>query len=158
MATIAALMAMLAAVPSALQDIALRLPAAERLRPLGDGERSFTQDVAHLLHCEARTTEAITLALLTDKPLLPDLHPERDYGRLVRLELLDADNLLDYFALRRAALLGVLGRLTESQWARQVRETGKQREESVYWLARTLALHEREHLDDLGRKLEQAGR
>jgi hypothetical protein len=64
----------------------------------------------------------------------------------LRYDLLDYSDLLAYFALRRTVLLRVLNALTEGQWARSVREAGKQRQESVDWRARSLPLHEPEHL------------
>ncbi|MDX1995445.1 MAG: DinB family protein [bacterium] len=152
-ANIALVLAQLRETPQQLEQFGLSLSEQQRRQPLGEGERSITQDVAHLLHCEARTSEGIYLALLVDEPLLPDLHPERDWGRLLRYDLLDWPDLLAYFRLRRAVLLRVLEALTEAQWSRVVREEAKQRKESVYWQARTLALHELDHLTDLQKKL-----
>lgn len=100
---------------------------------------------------ESRANEAIVLALLTREPLLVTIHAERDYGRLLRHDLMPFDDMLAYFRYRRAALLRVLEALDEQQWARTVREEGKQRRESVYRLARGLALHEAEHLEEIGR-------
>jgi hypothetical protein len=127
---------------------ALRGPlTATRLRePLGPGERSFTEVLAHLLHCEARTAEAIYLALMVNEPLLAAVHPERHIGKLLRYDQQPFDDLLAYFKFRRTVLLRVLGELTEKQWARTVREPGKQRQESVYLQARVQALHEADHL------------
>ena len=51
-------------------------------------------------------------------------------------------------------MLRVLSELKEAQWSRSIREEGKQRKETVYWRARSLALHEVEHLGDLENKLE----
>ena len=129
----------------------------ERLRkPLGAGERSFVEALAHLLNCEARTAEAIQLALMRSEPLIPDIHPERDLGKLLRYDQLPFDELLAYFKFRRAVLLKVLSSLKESQWSRAVREEGKQRKESVYWRARGQALHELEHIQYLERKLMES--
>jgi hypothetical protein len=130
--------------------------SSERLsQPLGSGERSFTEDLAHLIHSEARFSEAIYLALLADEPTFPDIHSERQWGRLLRFDLLPFSDLLAYFKLRRHVLLRVLASLTEEQWARTIREEGKKRQESVYWRARSLAMHELEHLSDLQSKLEK---
>jgi hypothetical protein len=41
-------------------------------------------------------------------------------------------------------------------WALTIREVGKKRQESVYWRARSLGMHELEHLSDLQSKLEKA--
>ena len=123
--------------------------------PLGKGERSFIETLAHLLNCEARASEAIYMALLAKEPTFPQIHPERDLGKLLRYDLMDFRELLAYFKFRRAALLRVLSSLNESQWSRVIREEGKQRKESVYWQARGQALHELEHLLDLESKLDK---
>jgi hypothetical protein len=126
----------------------------ERLRlPLGEGERSFTQDLAHLLNGEARSSEMIYQALLANEPFFADIHPDRHWGKLVRFDLLEFKDLLAYFRLRRTVLLRVLSGLKEADWSRCVREDGKQRKESVYWRARTIAMHELDHLGDLESKL-----
>jgi len=113
------------------------------------------ETVAHLVNCEALTAGSIYLALLRDAPLIPDIHPELDLGKLLRHEASDPAELLAYFAFRRRVLLGVLDKLTEAQWARVIRETGKQRQESVYWRARVQALHELAHVTELAQKLGQ---
>jgi hypothetical protein len=155
-ANIASVLRLLAAAPHMLADLAALRPPEALAVPLGVGERSFLQDVAHLLHCEARTAEAIGLALLLDTPLLPDLHPERDWGRLLRYDLCPCDELMAYFRLRRVVLLRILHALTPAQWGRAVSGQGKQRQESVYWLARAQALHEQEHIADLTAKMGRA--
>lgn len=144
-ANIAEVTALLADTPRRLAALSQRNSAALR-QPPAPGERSPTENLAHLLHCEAHTAEAIYLALLTSVPLLPDIHPERQFGKLVAYHTFEFAVLLDYFNFRRAVLLRVLGALKPAQWARTVRETGKQRQESVYWLARGQALHELDHV------------
>ena len=111
--------------------------------------------MAHLLHCEALTSQAIYLALLLPEPLLADLHPERDLGRLLRLDLLPVEELLAYFKVRRAILLRVLEALPSAKWSRAVRQHSKQRTESVDWQARSQALHELEHLQELDFRLSE---
>lgn len=128
----------------------------KRLRePIGKGERSFIETLAHLLNCEARSSEAITLALMLKEPMLYPIHPERDLGKLLQYEKFPFDELLKYFKFRRKALLEVLNSLKDSQWSRVIRQEGKQRKESVYWQARGLALHELEHVQDLEQKLQR---
>jgi len=143
--------------PEKLGQLSLSLTTEHLAQPLGSGERSFTQILAHLLHCEARTSEAIYLALLADEPFFVDIHPERQWGKLLRYDLLLFADLLTYFKLRRTMLIRVLASLTETQWTRSVRQEGKQRKESVYWRARSLCLHELEHLTDIEHKLSQLG-
>lgn len=146
---------LLSETPSRLERLRKGLSDKKLHNPLGEGERSFAEGLAHLLNCEARSFESICLALLAKEPVFTPIHPERDLGKLLRYELLPIDELLAYFKLRRAVLLNVLSPLSEGKWSRVVREEGKQRRESVYWQARGLALHELEHVDDLEKKLNK---
>lgn len=157
-ANIEKVMELLADTPSQLESLSNPIRAEGLRQPLGSGERSFTEDLAHLIHSEARSSEAIYLALLLDEPLIADVHPERQWGELLKFDLLPFSDLLAYFKLRRAVLLRVLASLTEEQWARSSREEGKKRKESVYWRARTIAMHELDHLSDLQHKLNKPGR
>ncbi|MGZ9223624.1 MAG: DinB family protein [Anaerolineales bacterium] len=149
---IAKVMELLADSPVQVESLCTSLSEEQLRQPLGAGQRSFTEDLAHLIHTEARSSEAIYLALLLDEQLIPDIHPERQWGKLLRYDLLSFHELLAYFKLRRAILLRVLASLTEEQWARSIREAGKKRQESVYWRARTIAMHELDHLTDLQHK------
>jgi hypothetical protein len=151
---IASVIALLTETPVRLEAWSESLRDGQVHQPLGPGERSFTQVLAHLLNSEARSSEAIYLALLAGEPFVPDIHPERQWGKLLKLERMPFSDLLSYFKLRRTILLRVLTSLTEAQWTRVIREERKKRKESVYWQARSLALHELEHLSDLRAKLD----
>lgn len=135
--------------PNRLESLSQHLSDEHLRRPLCAGERSFTEVLAHLVNCEARSSEAINLALLADEPLFVDLHPERQFGKLLRYDLLPFFDLLAYFKLRRRVLLRVLTSLPVRDWSRSIREVGKKRKESVYWRARSIAMHELEHLSEL---------
>ena len=147
-------MGLLAETPKKLEALSKSVSIKKRDQPLGEGERSLTETLAHLVNSEARTSEAIYLALLVDEPLMANVHSERDWAKLLRYDLSDFDELLSYFKFRRKVMLRVLSELKEAQWSRSIREEGKQRKETVYWRARSLALHEAEHLSDLENKLE----
>ncbi|HJQ14251.1 MAG TPA: DinB family protein [Anaerolineales bacterium] len=153
-ANIAKVMDVLAEIPAQLEGWSRTLSEEQLRQPLGEGERSFTDDLAHLIHSEARTSEAIYLALLLEEPLIPEVHSERQWGKLLRYDLLSFPELLVYFRLRRTVLLRILDSLTQEQWSRTIREEGKKRQESVYWRARALAMHEQDHLSDLQNKLK----
>lgn len=144
---------LLSEIPVRLEKISMELSNRKLQEPLGVGERSFVECLAHLLNCEARTSEAITLALLAKEPALTPIRPERDLGKLLRYELMDFHELMAYFKFRRKVLLKVLNLLKGSQWSRVIHQAGKQRKESVYWQARGQALHELEHVQDLEEKL-----
>jgi hypothetical protein len=141
--------------PVKLDELSSGLSEEQLHTPLGSGERSFTQALAHLIHCEAVTAGSIYLALLMDEPLLAGIHAERDLGKLLRFDLLPFAELTAYFKLRRTVLLRVLESLTDEKWSRCIREAGKQRKETVYWRARGQALHELEHLLDIENKLNK---
>ena len=76
-ANIANVMALLADTPVQLERLSVALDASQLRQPIKPGERSFGEVLAHLVHCEARSSEAIYLALLANEPLFPDVHPER---------------------------------------------------------------------------------
>ena len=141
--------------PEHLERLSTKRSDQELHAPLGSGERSFKETLEHLINFEARTSEAITLALLANEPLVTRIHPERELGKLLQLEQFPFSDLLAYFKFRRSILLSVLNSLPDQKWSRVIRQEGKRRKESVYWQARTLSLHELEHLEDLERKLEE---
>lgn len=153
-ANIDSVLEILAESPARLQALTKSLPKAKWNQPLGKDERTPVEILAHILNSEARSAEMIYQALLVDEPYFADIHSERDWGKLLRLDLLDFDELLGYFNVRRKVLLRVLSGLSEAQWARSIQEEGKKRRESVYWRARTIVMHESDHLDDLENKLK----
>ncbi len=154
-ANIQEVLRLLTETPGQLEQLSRGLSESKLREPLGKGERSFIEALAHILNCEARTFEAITLALLAKEPPFTPIHPERELGKLLQFDRMDFDELLAYFKFRRAVLLNALHSLKEGQWSRVIRQEGKQRQESVYWQARGQALHELEHVEDLGRKLRK---
>jgi hypothetical protein len=129
-----------------LHDLSRPLSGLQLRQALAPGKRSLTQEIAHLLNCEARSSESLYRALLEPEPLVAALHPEHQWGKLLQLEQLEFGDLLVYFTLRRTVLLRVLYALSDQDWARTMREPGKRRQESVYWKARALALHEQHHV------------
>lgn len=155
---ISAVLDLLARTGPDLRRLSRGMTAAQLVKPLGKGERSVTECLAHILNCESRAAEVIVLALAAKEPAFVPIHPERGVGVLLHLEQLPFARLLDYFDLRREVLVKLLASLKPAQWSRTVREEGKQRRESVYWQARGQALHELEHLEDLQVKLGKAPR
>jgi hypothetical protein len=152
-ASIASVLETLAETPSKLEALSKSLAKVQRTQPLGKGERSFTEDLSHMINGEARSSEMIYQALLVNEPLFANLHPDRNWGNLTRFDLLEFSELLAYFKIRRKVLLRVLSGLKDKDWGRVIREEGKRRRESVYWRARTIAMHELDHLEDLARKV-----
>lgn len=77
---IAQILSLLAETPKALEVLSKSVPVKKRKQPLGEGERSLTETLAHLINSEARMSESIYLALLIDEPLMVNIHSERDWG------------------------------------------------------------------------------
>ena len=152
-ANIANVMEVLTESPARLDALSKSVPAEKFRQPLDKGERTPTEVLAHMINGEAISSEMIYQALLVKEPFFADIHPERDWGKLLRFDLLDFQDLVVYFKIRRKVLLRVLSGLKEQGWSRCVREEGKQRKESVYWRARTIAMHELDHIDDLESRL-----
>ena len=152
-ANIKEVMRLLKETPEKLAALSNGLSQKQLTTPLGSGERSPTEALAHLINTEALSSESIYLALMLKEPLIANIHAERDLGALLRFDLLSFEDLLAYFKLRRTVLMRVLESLSETQWSRVIREAKKQRKESVYWRARGQALHELEHLQDLEAKV-----
>jgi hypothetical protein len=144
---------LLTGAPGKLEDLSKDLSDKQLHQPLAPGERTFVEVLAHMLNSEARSSEAIYLALLADEPLFTGVHPERQWGKLLRYDLLPFSDLLAYFKFRRTVFVKVLISLTDEQWSRSVREDDKKRSESVYWKARSLALHEWEHFSEIEGKV-----
>lgn len=150
-------LSLLAEAPSRLQGLSEGLTPDQITQPLGPGERSPVEVLAHLINTEALTAESIYLALMLKEPLLHQIHAERDLGKLLRLDQYTYQELLDYFTFRRKILLNVLAPLTDKQWSRTVQEEGKQRRETVYWRARGQAIHELDHFEDWEEKTSITG-
>ena len=119
---------------------------------LAKGERNPVQVLAHLVYTEANSSDHIIKALLVKEPRLVVVHAERQLGKLLKYDAFSVSELLDFFRLRRTALVRILERLTPAKWSRTA-DKGLKRMESVYWAARALALHELDHLQDLEAKL-----
>lgn len=146
------LLALLAVTPRKLDEYGERFTEEQLAQPLGPGERSITAILAHMLHSEAVNSGFIYLALLRQGSTFYELHAERDFGKLVRYDTHPFNALVEYFRFRRSVLVRVLGSLKGEQWSHRLVETGKKRQESVYWRARGMALHELEHLEDIDSK------
>jgi len=146
---------LLAEMPDRLEKLSKGLSDIKLHEPLGKGERSFIEVLAHILNCEAIAAESIYLALMLKEPAMPRFHAERDLGKLLQLDQMPFEELIAYFKFRRTVLINVLNSLNDKQWSRVIREEGKQRKESVYWRARGQALHELEHVLDLEKKLNK---
>jgi len=77
------------------------------------------------------------------------LHAEKDFDRLSLFSGLGLNELVEAFSLERKKTLNFLKSLRKSDWCRQLKEENKAREETIYWRARGLAIHDFTHVQIL---------
>lgn len=136
----------LEATPPTLKEISSHISEQDFAKPIIPGKRSFKETLHHFLNIEALNYVTIYPALLIDKPKVYGLHAERDLGRLRLYEDFTRDELLTSFDLERRKTLNFLKALKKTDWQRQIIESGKSRQETIYWRARALALHDHTHV------------
>ena len=141
-------LALLAETPGRLQTLSSARSAAELSAPLEKDQWSFAEIMGHLDACAELNTHATYYALLVDNPILPDVHPQRQWARLLRYQEVSFTDMQGNFDFRRELLLRKLNLLSGSQWLRPVTRQGK-RQENIYRIARSMALHEHDHLTQL---------
>ncbi|MBL7998040.1 MAG: DinB family protein [Candidatus Kapabacteria bacterium] len=143
---ILSIMATLQETPRYLRSVAPRFPEERSRVPIMEGKRSFRQTVEHLLNIEALHYTTIYPAFLLPTPDVYPLHAERHIARLQLFDSFTMEELLTVFEFERRKSLSFLESLTAGDWLRTIREQGKKRQESIYWRARTLALHDVTHV------------
>src|SRR5262247_2219410 len=65
--------------PVRLEVLSKSLPAERMSQPLGKGERTPIEVLAHVINGEARSSEMIYQALLVHEPFFTDFHPDRNW-------------------------------------------------------------------------------
>lgn len=129
-------------------EAAAKMTPSEIAAPLTLGEWSFHEIMAHLLTTNEVTTNAIVYALALKEPSLPEIHPRRAWGKALRYEKQPFADLLAAYQFRRRVILNVLRDLTPKKWAAQLHRPAS-RSTTVYLQARSMALHDREHVEHL---------
>ena len=120
-------------------------PARLSERP-GPKGWSAAEHLAHLRGCDLVWTETLYAMLAEPEPALPLFSP-RDWAARLKFAQRPFAEVLAAFAARRVELLAVLTPLTLDQWQRGADLQG--RRHTVFSQARRLALHEREHCDQV---------
>src|SRR4026207_1111242 len=57
--------------PARLDRLSSRMTDKQLHEPIGPGERTCTEVLAHIINCEAISSESIYLALLRNEPIVP---------------------------------------------------------------------------------------
>jgi hypothetical protein len=148
----AQILAMLAAGPSRLTEVAANLTPAQLITPPAPGEWSARDVLAHLRACGDVWGRSIAVILNEDRPTIRAINPRTWIAQTDYLEL-PFDVSLQAFAAQRAELVALLAPLPAGAWSRAATVTGAGRplERSVYSYARWLATHERPHLKQIQR-------
>ena len=68
---IADVLALLCEMPEHLQEISRQFTEEQLTTPVGPGERTPTGILAHLIHCEAVSSEAVTTEMLVPMRVVP---------------------------------------------------------------------------------------
>lgn len=93
--------------------------------------------------------------LAVDEPVFPTIHPRLEWQMIVPYTQLSSEKSLLVYRLQREELLLSLQALDEAGWNRTGAWDG--RTHSIYLIARTMALHEPEHFDQIRMLVEQSG-
>ena len=148
------MLSMLEKTPGRLASLSEGLSAAQLSTPPGEGEWSAREVLAHLRACADVWGKAIAQIVSQDKPwqsqdklTFKAVNPttwikQTDYREL------DFETSLQAFTSQRAELLRTLKRLEPADWSRTAMVTGagKRRERSAYTYAQWLAIHEKPHI------------
>lgn len=110
-------------------------------------EWSLREVIAHLRSSADINHFRIITMLATDTPTLPDVHPRNEWQRVVPYAQLDVAESLRAYQQQRRELLMMLGGLDEMGWKREGSWGG--RRYSIYLVARSMALHEPAHLEQI---------
>ncbi len=149
-AEIDTVLALLRETPQRLAASAAPHSAARLARRPGPKGWSAVEHLAHVRGCDAVWTETMYAMLVEDEPALPKFDP-RQWAKQLKYAQWPFTDLLAALTARRAELLAVLTPLPLASWARGAVSGGKRH--TVYSQARRLALHEREHCEQVAELL-----
>ena len=148
-AAIANVFIVLEETPNYLASFAKHFDERTSLEPIIEGKRSFRETLIHMLNIEGLHYTTMYPALLLNKPRVYPLHAERDFNKLNLFSDFQLHELLEVFRFERRKSLSFLKSLKRSDWFRQITEENKAREETIYWRARGLAIHDFTHVQIL---------
>lgn len=152
------IMAMLAGAPPRIADLTRGLSAAALGSPPAPSEWSAVEVLAHLRACADVWGGCIGRILAEDRPTIRAMNPRTWIERTDYRELAFGPSFQTY-ALQRRELVALLESLAPEQWQRAgtVTGAGKTLERTVHFYAQWLATHERPHVKQIGRIVEQMG-
>lgn len=149
----------LVATPRTLDALSADLTSAQLRRPPAEGEWSANDVLAHLRSCADVWGGCIATMLAEDEPTLRAVNP-RTWIERTDYPDLDFGLSLRAFTAQRTDLLRVLESLSDDDWARSATVTGagKPLRRTVWSYTAWLASHERPHVRQIERVVDQATR
>jgi hypothetical protein len=135
---------------SRLEQISSRKDEVELTNSIAEGEWTIKQILAHICSCQDVWSYSIYAMLAVDNPQLYPLHP-RKMAVAMEYEELSYANLLTHFKMRRDELFRILQKLPHGSWTREATINGRQH--SVFSQVRRMAIHERDHWEQIEKVL-----
>lgn len=150
--TIEQILNLLAQTPARLTALTAGLPAAQLRTAPNPEEWSANEVLAHLRACADMWGNCIVAIIAEDRPTLRAVNPRTWIKKTAYLQL-EFEPSLRAFTAQRAKLLAVLEPLPEEGWSRVATVTGAGAllERTVLFYAQWLARHERPHLKQIER-------
>ncbi len=153
---IAKVLDVLETTPTELHKLTHDLSDEQINLPLGDGEWSCLQVMRHLHHTIDLSTTRIHYALMLENPTIPEVHAERDWGKLEPYHNLSFVELREFYRFKRVVLLQLLHNLTSEGWERPFfRGELRHNVHNIYRECRGMAYHEINHLTSFQEKFAQ---
>jgi hypothetical protein len=147
------------ATPLGISALTTGLTAAQLKVPPNDGGWSLLENLAHLRACADVWGNCIVVIISQDRPTLRAVNPRTWIKKTDYLEA-EFQFSLYTFTQQRDSLLAVLMPLTATAWNRKATVTGAGRvlKRSVWFYAHWLARHERQHLKQIERTVDDLRR
>ncbi len=148
------MLAVLAATPSRITELAVGLTESQLHATLTSGDWSANEVLAHLRSCADVWGDCMMTILHQDTPTIRAINP-RTWIRSTNYLEQKFQPSLRAFAKQRTELLAVLESLAPKDWSRTATVTGvgKPLKKTVLSYAQRLVVHERPHLKQIERSV-----
>jgi hypothetical protein len=139
-----------------ISSLTANVPAARLQRPPSDHEWSVNDVLAHLRSCADVWGKYMAMIVTEDHPTIRAVNP-RTWVESTDYPKLEFAPSFRAFAKQRKGLVSFLESLPEAAWSRSATVTGagRPRERTVLEYGRWLANHERTHVKQIARLVEQ---
>ena len=151
-AAIQEFLALLSDTPRQLLSLVVRLDESQLYTAPAKKNWSASEILAHLRSCADVWTYSIYAMLTEEQPILPDIN-ERKWAKVTGYARLPIPLSLQAFTFQREELIRVLRGLPFEGWERSALIF--ERRHTVFSQARRMALHEQEHVEQMGQLVKK---